>query len=181
MLSTPGNSIVDLPGVLSLLPPPDSSRKIEGDSARRVEPDGPSLSTINTDQFWEELSLVGFVVRKHTWSVRILVGTEVLARLALALLPCFNRIISLSVKTQRIAGIKYKIKGSSLSSMPVLVGRQTKGGRGQCSLVPRAFPLKNGWPHPFFKGKALGTRLRAVTLPGNWEAGLKRLKRFPHQ
>ena len=32
------------------------------------------------------------------------------------------------------------------------------------NLVPRAFPLKNGWapqaPHPFFKGKALGTRLR---------------------
>ena len=29
------------------------------------------------------------------------------------------------------------------------------------NLVPRAFPLKNGWggPHPFFKGKALGTRL----------------------
>ena len=27
--------------------------------------------------------------------------------------------------------------------------------------VPRAFPLKNGWgpPHPFFKGKTLGTRL----------------------
>ena len=39
------------------------------------------------------------------------------------------------------------------------------------NLVPRAFPLKNGWggkrcqglfpPHPFFKGKALGTRLVA--------------------
>ena len=27
------------------------------------------------------------------------------------------------------------------------------------NLVPRAFPLKNGWAHPFFKGKALGTRL----------------------
>ena len=27
------------------------------------------------------------------------------------------------------------------------------------NLVPRAFPSKNGWPHPFFKGKALGTRL----------------------
>ena len=29
------------------------------------------------------------------------------------------------------------------------------------NLVPRAFPLENGWvvPHPFFKGKALGTRL----------------------
>ena len=31
------------------------------------------------------------------------------------------------------------------------------------NLVPRAFPLKNGWGlfllHPFFKGKALGTRL----------------------
>ena len=27
------------------------------------------------------------------------------------------------------------------------------------NLVPRAFPLKNGWG-PFFKGKALGTRLR---------------------
>ena len=31
------------------------------------------------------------------------------------------------------------------------------------NLVPRAFPFKNGWglfpPHPFFKGKALGTRL----------------------
>ena len=33
----------------------------------------------------------------------------------------------------------------------------------ECNLVPRAFPLKNGWgvvrlfpPHPFFKGKALG-------------------------
>ena len=90
-------------------------------------------------------------------SVTFLVGTEVLARLALALLPCFNQIISLSVKTQRIAGIHYKIKGSSLRRMPVLVWRQTKGGRRQCNLVPRAFPLKNGWPHPFFKGKALGT------------------------
>ena len=39
------------------------------------------------------------------------------------------------------------------------------------NLVPRAFPLKNGWggkrcqglfpPHPFFKGKTLGTRLVA--------------------
>ena len=29
------------------------------------------------------------------------------------------------------------------------------------NLVPRAFPSKNGWgrPHPFFEGKALGTRL----------------------
>ena len=29
------------------------------------------------------------------------------------------------------------------------------------NLVPRAFPLKNGWGgnHPVFKGKALGTRL----------------------
>ena len=106
-----------------------------------------------------------------------LVGTEVLARLALALLPCFNRIISLSVKTQRIAGIHYKIKGSSLRRMPVLVGRQTKGGRRQCNLVPRAFPLKNGWPHPFLREKPWG-RVRAVALPGNWEAGLKRLKRF---
>ena len=26
-------------------------------------------------------------------------------------------------------------------------------------LVPRAFPSKNWWPHPFFEGKALGTRL----------------------
>ena len=32
---------------------------------------------------------------------------------------------------------------------------------GETNLVPRAFPLKK-WvaPHPFFKGKALGTRLR---------------------
>ena len=38
------------------------------------------------------------------------------------------------------------------------------------NLVPRAFPLKNGWGHPFFKGKALGTRLhrnanRVAVLP----------------
>ena len=29
------------------------------------------------------------------------------------------------------------------------------------NLVTRAFPLKNGWHHPFFEGKALGTRLGA--------------------
>ena len=29
---------------------------------------------------------------------------------------------------------------------------------------PRTFPLKNGWPHPFFKGKALGTRLIPMVL-----------------
>ena len=27
------------------------------------------------------------------------------------------------------------------------------------NLVPWAFPLKNSWAHPFFKGKVLGTRL----------------------
>ena len=31
------------------------------------------------------------------------------------------------------------------------------------NLVPRAFPLKNGGLYPFFKGKALGTRLK---IPG---------------
>ena len=31
-------------------------------------------------------------------------------------------------------------------------------GRVNNNLVPRAFPLKNGWG-PFFKGKTLGTRL----------------------
>ena len=32
---------------------------------------------------------------------------------------------------------------------------------GAHNLVPRAFPSKNGWAaHPFFEGKALGTRLR---------------------
>ena len=29
------------------------------------------------------------------------------------------------------------------------------------NLVTRAFPLKNGWHHPFFEGKALGTTLGA--------------------
>ena len=34
------------------------------------------------------------------------------------------------------------------------------------NLVPRAFPLKmGGAPHPFFKGKALGTRLRPSGPP----------------
>ena len=31
-----------------------------------------------------------------------------------------------------------------------------------CNLVPRAFPLKNGWA--FFKGKALGTRLTSLNI-----------------
>ena len=34
----------------------------------------------------------------------------------------------------------------------------------KCNLVPRAFPLKNRWGHPFFKGKALGTRLEEMSL-----------------
>ena len=33
-----------------------------------------------------------------------------------------------------------------------------------CNLVPRAFPLKNGWDHPFFKGKALETRLIVLII-----------------
>ena len=43
---------------------------------------------------------------------------------------------------------------------------------GASNLVPRAFPLKNGWAHPFFKGKALGTRLRSF-------ARVKRGRRSP--
>ena len=131
---------------------------------------------VYTSKYWSilERTLSCWLYSTNTHSsVTCLVRTEVLARLALDLSPCFNRITSLSVKTQRLPGIKYRIKGSSLRNMPVLVGRQTKGGQGQCNLILRAFPLKNGWGHPFFKGKALGTRLRAVTLPGNWEAGLK--------
>ena len=34
------------------------------------------------------------------------------------------------------------------------------------SLVPRAFPSKNGWCHPFFKGKALVTRLEGSAKKG---------------
>ena len=45
-----------------------------------------------------------------------------------------------------------------------------------CNLFPRAFPLKNGWggerlfpPHPFFKGKALGTRLPRLSKLFRWK------------
>ena len=34
------------------------------------------------------------------------------------------------------------------------------------SLFPRALPSKNGWCHPFFKGKALGTRLEGSAKKG---------------
>ena len=38
------------------------------------------------------------------------------------------------------------------------------------NLVPRAFPLKNGWgAQPIFQGKALGTRLARSPIPeGKW-------------
>ena len=42
-----------------------------------------------------------------------------------------------------------------LRHLVIAPGRNTIG----INLVPKAFPLKNGWGHSFFKGKALGTRL----------------------
>ena len=49
-------------------------------------------------------------------------------------------------------------------------------GSDRLNLVPRAFPLKMGGPHPFFKGKALGTRLgspvnKFLTTPAVWGGG----------
>ena len=64
-------------------------------------------------------------------------------------------------------------------------------GDPACNLVPRAFPLKNGWGNPFFKGKALKTRLSGmitnrVVCPRKLKGGckvnwLKRLEFEPTQ
>ena len=47
--------------------------------------------------------------------------------------------------------------------LKVLIKQDKRGAESNSledyNLVPRAFPLKNGSPHPFLKGKALGTKL----------------------
>ena len=75
-------------------------------------------------------------------------------------------------------------KGSDIKVSTVLRLREAKVVRSVCesNLVPRAFPLKNGWggkrgpfpnfpPHPFFKGKALGTTLSVRALVSHQCAG----------